>query len=214
MSVVSKINNPGKVNLNSYLKYGNFHNPYMPIKRTAISTISANIFPSQDQSQIGSEYVLQYVNMKDSNVLNYEVFRVVRWDNEHPNVVILLNRYTGEVIVSSPDHVLKDDSELYDDRGRLISNQFIHQIGIQTSDKMDYPIAGIYCENEYWDSEQVSNGIILRCDAPVGETRVTVIYELEQKRYVLMDETRCMIKESDLFIDKPRIKDIMKDLDL
>lgn len=202
----SKIHNPGMINVDQIID-GEVPTHHHIMCTDYVDTISGKKFPKQDEEKIGKEYNLLYRDQRYS-VRNTAFFRVVRWDLEKPNVVILINVEKGIVIVSSPEFVEEDNSNIYDWNNRLISNEYVHQIPIQHE-----MILGISCVLEYFDHDQPIDGIILRADIANG-INLAVIYETDKKRYVLVDEVRVLLRITDLYSNTKPIRRVMEDLKL
>lgn len=202
--MISKIHHPG------YEPLTRFSTGFRPashiMTENYVETIGKGSFPAQDESVIGNTiYICVMRSVNGAGYKEYGNFLILRCDTEKPNVAILIgiDKMEGVILVSSTEHI-KEYGSTTDDSGNKLQNPHIHPLPIQ-----DETMIGCTCIDEYMDSEDPNEniGYIVRKDITCIDQQV-VIYEPNQNRFVLQNETRVMVKVSPFEIMD--IKPVMK----
>lgn len=196
--MISKIHlDPGDAVLNDTALLGNIPQEHITT-RPYQEKVQFKVFPEQDIEKIGTSFRLRYRDQKNGNFLEFGYFKVVRWDKESPNRIILINIERQLVLVTSEDKLIPDNEGILDESGNPIDNAYIHLYPIQNGQFL-----GMACEDEYFDSEKPISGNVIRIDeAGEAEEKIAVIYEKMSDgtgRFVLLDETRAIYHIKDTY---------------
>lgn len=144
-------------------------------------TITSTDYPEQDEEQIGQTYALWYMLENDTHEKEYGEFTVVRWDNEDPGIVMLVNDNKKMILVALPEWVLPDGTETEDELGRKVYNSHIHSYPTQMGE-----IIGLLVRDMYFKDPQYNYGVIIRADAGGDHPQYVILETLRDDSFRLI----------------------------